>query len=221
MQDRQLLDTFHDQVRPAHTAVLVVDMQNDYVAPGGATDKRNGNVAAGQAIIPPLRRLIDGARRYGALVVYIKMTLDADLRLVSDVEYTRRRRRWGDIPVAVEGTWGHDVVAELAPLPGEWCVAKTRSSGFVGTNLDMVLRSHYIRTALVTGVVTQGCVASTARDAVHHDYYTILVGDCVASGSQRMHELALADLEQHGQRRGQARRLGQRRNPGRPVEAQG
>src|SRR5690349_8229488 len=164
MLERQLLSTFREQIDPRHTAVLVVDMQNDYAAPGGATAVRCGSVDGSRAIIPNIHRLLTAAREHGALVVYIKMALDANLRLVSDVEYLRRRNRWRDIPVAVKGSWGFDVVDELAPKPGELQVEKTRSSGFVSTNLDKVLRSHYIRTVLATGVVTNGCVGATVRD---------------------------------------------------------
>jgi nicotinamidase-related amidase len=195
MAERQLLETLTARIQPRHTALLIVDMQNDYVAPGGATERRTGNIERVRTIIPPLQQLLEAARSSGLLVVFIKMTLDPELRLVSDIEYMRRRARWGDIPVAVKGTWGHDVIAELEPQPGEFEVAKTRGSAFIGTNLDILLRSHYIRSVVVTGVVTNGCVAATARGAVDHDYYTVLARDCVASSVPALHDLGMCELE--------------------------
>ncbi len=194
MAERQLLETLRDRIKPSHTALLIVDMQNDYVAHGGAAERRSGDVEAVRAIIPALQTLRGAAGACGVMVVFIKMTLDADLRLISDIEYLRRRARWGDIPVAVKGTWGHEVVCELAPMAGEFEVAKTRGSGFIGTNLDILLRSHYIRSVVVTGVVTNGCVSATARDAVDHDYYTVLASDCVAASNQRLHTLGMQEI---------------------------
>jgi nicotinamidase-related amidase len=196
---RHLLTTLRERILPAHTAVLVVDMQNDYVSPGGATDQRQGNVAAAQAVIPATARLLRAAREAGALVVYIKMTMDAELRTVSDVEYLRRVDRWGDLGVAVKGTWGHEVCPELAPQKGDLEVEKFRSSGFTGTNLDQVLRSNGIRSTIVTGVVTHGCVDSTARDAMLYDYYLTIARDCVASPNREQHEASLFLLERRMQ----------------------
>jgi nicotinamidase-related amidase len=192
---RQLLTTLRERILPGHTAVLVVDMQNDYVSAGGATDRRHGSVEAAQAIIPNIKRLLSAAREVGALVVYVKMAMDAELRTVSDVEYLRRVDRWGDLPVAVKGTWGHEVCPELAPEPGDLEVEKHRSSGFTGTNLDQVLRSNQIRSTIITGVVTHGCVESTVRDAMLYDYYVTLVRDGVASPNREQHQLALMMLE--------------------------
>lgn len=191
---RKLLTTLSERVTPPRTAVLVVDMQNDYVAEGGASHKRHGTVAAVRSIIPTVQRLVRSARTAGTLVVYIQMTFDSELRLLSDVDYLRRIKRYGETPMVVKGTWGHEVADELAPLPGDMRVEKQRSSGFVGTNLDLLLRSNHIRSVIVTGVVTQGCVLATASSALVHDYYVTVAGDCVASANKELHDAALLIL---------------------------
>jgi nicotinamidase-related amidase len=94
----------------------------------------------------------------------------------------------------VEGTWGAEILPEVAPQPGDVVVKKWRSSAFVGTNLDMVLRCNDIKSIVVTGDVTQGCVESTARDAAFHDYYVVVLEDCVATYDRDLHEASLKVL---------------------------
>jgi nicotinamidase-related amidase len=91
----------------------------------------------------------------------------------------------------VEGTPGQEIIPELAPEAGDLIVQKYRSSGFWGTNLDMLLRSNVIKTVIMTGCTTEGCVESTARDALFNDYYVVLPEDCVASDDPRQHEASL------------------------------
>jgi nicotinamidase-related amidase len=189
--ERHLLTTLDERVHPRHSAVLIVDMQNDYVAEGGASHRRNGSVAPQRAAIEPIRVLVQAARRAGALVIYIQMTLDADTRLSSDVAYLRRVLRFGAEPMVVKGTWGHEVVAELAAQPGDLRVEKQRSSSFEGTNLDLILRSSRIASVIVAGVVTTGCVLTTAQAAVMKDYYVTIPSDCVASPTPALHSAGL------------------------------
>jgi nicotinamidase-related amidase len=86
---------------------------------------------------------------------------------------------------------GQEVIPELAPQDGDLIVKKYRSSGFWGTNLDMLLRSNGVETVVVTGCTTEGCVESTARDAMFNDYYVVLVEDCVASDDRKQHDASL------------------------------
>jgi nicotinamidase-related amidase len=91
----------------------------------------------------------------------------------------------------VEGTWGHQIVDELKPQPHDLVVKKHRSSAFVDTELDLLLRSNSVQTVLITGVVTEGCVESTARDASFKDYIVVLLEDCIGSGNPRLHSASL------------------------------
>ena len=91
----------------------------------------------------------------------------------------------------MEGTWGWQEVDEVAPQPGESIIKKHRSSAFIGTDLDMILRSNGIKSVVSVGVATEGCVESTARDAQFFDYYPVLLRDCVATRKSEIHEAAM------------------------------
>jgi nicotinamidase-related amidase len=101
--------------------------------------------------------------------------------------------RQGDLPLTytVPGTKGHEFLAEFRPRDGELVVPKYRSSGFWGTNLDMLLRSNQVETVVVAGCTTEGCVESTARDAMFNDYYVVIPEDCVASDDRAQHEASI------------------------------
>jgi nicotinamidase-related amidase len=98
-----------------------------------------------------------------------------------------------DVPLrySVEGTPGHDFVEELTPRAGELVVRKYRSSAFWGTDLELLLRSNGIKTVVIGGCTTEGCVESTARDAMFNDLYVVIAVDCVASDDREQHEASL------------------------------
>jgi nicotinamidase-related amidase len=158
-------------VAPQHTALLVVDMQNDFVADGGHFARHGRDVARIQAIIPTLRDIVAAARRAGVLTVYTKSP-----------DYTLR------------DSWGAEFVNELAPPPEVPVVDKFRPSAFYRTTLDETLRGRGIESVVVAGCVTQGCVQATTTDASYHDYYAVVAEDAVQSTSPAMHENALAFL---------------------------
>jgi nicotinamidase-related amidase len=91
----------------------------------------------------------------------------------------------------IPGTPGHEFARDFAPLENELVVRKYRSSGFWGTNLDMLLRSNGIKTVVVGGCTTEGCVESTARDAMFNDFYVVIAEDCVASDDRAQHEASM------------------------------
>ena len=188
---RQVFDTVEEMIRPAHTAVLVIDMQNDFAHVDGATGKCGQDVARVRAIIPAIRRLVDGARAHGASVVYIQNTTLADGSSDSPAWLWFKTQYGKDPAYCMPGTWGHAVVDELPILPGEPQVQKYRSSGFTHTNLDHVLRNRGIRTVICCGCTTDGCVESTVRDASFHDYYTLIASDAVASFTPANHDASL------------------------------
>jgi nicotinamidase-related amidase len=95
------------------------------------------------------------------------------------------------VTYTVDGTEGHQFISQLSPRPSEFVVPKYRSSGFWGTNLDMILGSNGLETLIVTGCTTEGCVESTARDALFNDYYVVVAEDCVASDLPEQHVASL------------------------------
>lgn len=169
---------------PARTALLVIDVQNDFCSPDGATAKSGRSVEACVAMVPRLIRLIDGARESGVPVIFIAASgsrwtdSEAWLYRASD------KPRAGNCR---EGTWGAEFYG-VAPRDGEPVVAKHRNSGFYNTRLDSILRTLKTETVVVTGVATNISVETTARDAVQRDYHLVFVEDCTAAYDPVAHD---------------------------------
>jgi nicotinamidase-related amidase len=175
-----MYETFEETVNPAHTALLVTDVQNDF-----CKDESR------QAMIPQIARVLEAARRCGVLVVYIQNTVLPDSLSDAPSDVMRRRKLGINTDVTIEGTWGHQIVDPLKPGPKEPVVRKHRLSAFIGTTLDIMLRSKAIQTVVVTGTATHGCVINTAYGAIAHNYYVVVVEDGVASWRKDLHESAL------------------------------
>lgn len=200
-------------IDPARTAVLVVDMQNDYGTAGGMFARAGIDISgiseAASATAPVLR----AARAVGIPVVYLKMEHTPDLADAGapDSPHWIKHLPLGvgsevDAPngqpsrVLVGGTWNTDIVDQLAPEPGDHIVSKHRYSGFFDTELEHVLRSLDVKHLLVTGCTTSVCVESTVRDAMYRDYTCVVLRDCTAepigAGYTRTnHEASLLVIE--------------------------
>jgi nicotinamidase-related amidase len=195
VQGIEVLTSLEERVAPAHTALLVVDMQNDYCAPGGAADREGRDIRPAQAMVPRLRALVDAAREVQVPVLWAQYTLGPGSAGLSGPELLRRGHNFRGAAATIKGTWGHAIMDGLGYRPNEdLAFEKRRLSCFVGTELDLYLRSRGIKTLVVTGVVTQGCVETTVRDAACYDYYVAVVADCVASTRWEWHERALANM---------------------------
>jgi ureidoacrylate peracid hydrolase len=180
-------------VVPDHTAVIVVDMQNDFGAPGGMFDAAGIDISGIRAAVPTTRQVIETARREGMTVVYLKMGFKPDL---SDAGapgtpnfIKHQGLRAGAETTAPDGSpsrilirdcWNTDILPELAPAPDDLVFYKHRYSGFFQTALDTTLRDRGIDTLIFTGCTTSVCVESTFRDAMYHDYRCLLLEDCTA-----------------------------------------
>jgi nicotinamidase-related amidase len=195
---KQVFTTLEELVDPAHAALLVVDMQRDFCTPGGAFDKLGVDISMYPAMVPRLARLIDGARAAGVPVLYIQMTVLPGR--ISDspaqIRFNLRLHLGSDgviepLDYTPDGSEGQQIIPELAPRDGDVVIKKYRSSAFWGTNLDMLLRANGIKTCLVAGCTTEGCVESTARDAMFSDYYVVIPEDCVASDDRAQHDASL------------------------------
>ncbi len=198
IENKVVFTTLAELVNPNHTALIVVDMQNDFCKAGGAFDRLGIDISMYPAMLPRLSRLSADARDVGVKVIYIQMTVLPN-RLSESPAQIRFNMRLHlpshdatqPLLYTIEGSPGQEIIAELAPEPGDLVVRKYRSSAFWGTNLDMLLRSNGIETVVVTGCTTEGCVESTARDALFNDYYVVLPEDCIASDDPRQHEASL------------------------------
>jgi nicotinamidase-related amidase len=179
-------------VKPYHTALIVVDVQNDFCMREGKLDCPD--------MVRQLKALIESARRAGVMVVYIQDTLLSDRRSDSAawIRHYMIALKTEDPTlvkeIAVDGTWGHEIVDDIKPLPGDIIIKKYRSSAFYGTPLDMMLRSNMIKTAIITGVVTDGCVESTARSA-SNEYFVVIPEDCIWSGNKILHNACLTVMK--------------------------
>jgi nicotinamidase-related amidase len=194
----EVLTTLEERIAPRHTALLVIDMQNDYCSPGGATERNGRDISAARAMVPPLTRLIEAARAVDIPIYWAKYTLGPGSAGLSGPEILRRGHIFAGVQSTIKGTWGHDIMDDLPYRPDEDVVIeKRRPSAFVGTDLDLQLRGRGIKTLVVTGVVTTGCVESSLRDAVGLDYYVALAADCVASSRPDEQQRGLHSIESH------------------------
>jgi ureidoacrylate peracid hydrolase len=188
-----LLTTLEQKVSPDNAALVVIDVQNDFVAEGGFFHKVGADVKTiQQRTIPPLLRLIDAARQAGVLVVFVQATYDPEY--ISAPMRERDRRTERPMPRCLTGTWGADFFA-VRPNPDEPVIIKHRYSAIINTEFDALLKRRDIKSLLLTGVSTDTCVESTGRDAYFIDYYVTMVSDCCGAMSESDHLGALKRFE--------------------------
>jgi ureidoacrylate peracid hydrolase len=159
---------------PEKTAMLVVDMQNDFVQEGAPIE-----IPRARAMIPRLNRLLDVCREHKIPVIYIHHVIrggDIDAGRLADHHAAIRHNK-----AIIAGTPNVEIYEELKPHPGDLVVAKPRYSAFYGTDLEAILRSKGIDTLLISGTVTNVCCDSTARDAFSRDYKVIFLSDGTAT----------------------------------------
>jgi ureidoacrylate peracid hydrolase len=177
---------------PFATAVLVIDMQNDFGSPDGMFDRAGVPIAGIGAVVPRVAGVLKASRTAGLKIVYIKMgflpdlsdlgTADAPNRirhLRFGVGQTVRSATGGEWRTLVRDGWGTDVVDALKPEPVDLQVWKNRYSAFYNTELDLRLKEAGIKHLIVTGCTTSVCVDSTVRDAFFRDYHCVLLADCM------------------------------------------
>jgi nicotinamidase-related amidase len=166
------------EVRPDRTALIVVDMQNDFVDPRGSLC-----VGAARATVPAVVRVRDFARAHGLPIVYTQ-----DWHRADDPEFAL----WG--PHAVGGTWGAEIVPELAPGPDDLVVQKLRYDAFYGTSLDHELRRRRIASVIVAGTVSNICVLHTAGSAALRWFELIVPVDAVSAITEFDQQAALRQI---------------------------
>ncbi len=173
-------------------AVLVVDVQNDYCHPEGALGLGGADVSGVRDMMPNLHRLLAEARKQKVPVIFIQTFHEE----ATDSEAWATRSAGKSAAVCRTGSWGAEFF-EVQPEQGEFIVNKHRYSAFVNTRLDSVLRTLQIDTLVVTGVSTNVCVESTARDGFMLDYHIVLLKDACASYSREAHEMTLQNIEEY------------------------
>ena len=191
--------TLAEKIDPAHTVLVIIDYQNDYMAEGGAFGRTGSDVGMMQAIEPALAAIIAAARGAGILVIFVKSVYSTpDNRFLSRAFLHQARRTRGglyhEVPALQPDSWGGEFYGRVRPEPGDRVVVKHRFSAFVDTELPLLLRSKAIQTIVATGVATQTCVESTVRDAFFRDYFCVVPRECVAAYRVDWHDDALARI---------------------------
>src|SRR5437763_4158669 len=200
-------------VDPSRTAVVVVDMQNDFAADGGMFARAGIPLDGIRAVVEPTARVLAGARRAGMTVVYLKMEFEPDLSNAGPPDAPNflfhQALGAGGAVVApdgrprrqlVKGTWNTEILPELTPERADLVVSKHRYSGFFETDLDAILEERGISSLVFTGCTTSVCVDSTLRDAFYRDYRCLLLTDCCAEAigselARTNHDASLAVIE--------------------------
>ncbi len=186
------LDNLEAMLNPSHTALIIIDMQKDFCCDNFATDKAGRPLDAAKSIIPILVKFRQAAKDAGVLVINVGFETYPDRMSDSGPWLTQRRRStYSSEMIAMSGTEGMEFIPELSPADGELTIYKHRYSAFKGTDLDMLLRAHAIRTVIPCGVSTNVCVESTLRDAFEHSYYVCVPQDACASWDMELHAATL------------------------------
>ena len=186
------------------TALLVIDMQRDFLEPGGFGALLGNNVTVLRQVISPLESLLARWRAAGLLVIH---TREGHMPDLSDCSPAKRRR--GNLAVGigdagpmgrvlVRGEPGHAIIDELAPLPGEPVIDKPGKGAFHATDLLALLREHDVQSLIVTGVTTEVCVHTTVREANDRGFECLVLSDCVGSYFPEFHAVGLRMIAAQG-----------------------
>jgi biuret amidohydrolase len=189
---------------PGAAALLVIDMQRDFLEPGGFGESLGNDVGVLRRTIDPLRRVLQATRDAGLAVVH---TREGHLPDLSDCPPSKLNRgapslRIGDPGpngrVLIRGEYGHDIIDELAPLPGETVIDKPGKGAFYGTDLGALLARLGVSQLIVTGVTTEVCVHTTVREANDRGFECLVLSDCVGSYFPEFHRVGLAMIAAQG-----------------------
>jgi biuret amidohydrolase len=188
----------------AHTALVIIDMQRDFLEPGGFGAMLGNDVAMLTCVIEPIAAVLDAARAAGMMVIHTREGHRPDL---SDCPPSKRARGHLDTPIGadgpngrvlVRGEPGHGIVDELAPIGGEIVLDKPGKGAFYATDLELLLRNAQITSLVVTGVTTEVCVHTTVREANDRGFECLVLSDCVGSYFPEFQEVGLKMIAAQG-----------------------
>ena len=186
------------------TALVIIDMQRDFMEPGGFGETLGNDVSQLASAVTPIANLLAAARKMGMLVVHTREGHEPDL---SDAPPAKLERgapslRIGDPGpmgrILIRGEPGHDIIPELYPVAGEVVIDKPGKGAFYATGLGDVLKQHGIANLLVCGVTTEVCVNTTVREANDRGYRCVVISDGCASYFPEFHEMGLKMIKAQG-----------------------
>lgn len=187
-----LLESIEQRLDAAHTAVMVIDMQNDFCAEDGYVEKVVGkDVSACRAVVPDVMGLVEKARAHRVPVIWIKANYDPE-RVPEGMRVKQREK--SSVVCCGTDSWGAEFYG-VATAPGEDVIEKHSFSAFAGTDVEQQLRARGIRTIVFAGVQTNVCVESSLRDAVCRGFYAVLASDCIASHTPPLHEATVKNVQ--------------------------
>jgi len=188
----------------ARAALVIIDMQRDFLEPGGFGAALGNDVSRLKVAVEPCRNVLAACRRYGILVIHTREghrpdLTDAPPHKVERGDPSLRIGAPGPMGrILVRGEPGHDIIAELYPVAGEPVIDKPGKGAFYQTDLDLMLRNRAIDTLLVCGVTTEVCVNTTVREANDRGYRCIVLADCCASYFPEFHDMGLKMIKAQG-----------------------
>jgi biuret amidohydrolase len=186
------------------TALVVIDMQRDFLEPGGFGEALGNDVSLLSAAIGPCRALLDGARKKKMLVIHTREGHRPDM---TDAPPAKVERGSPDLRIGskgpmgrilIRGEPGHDIVKELYPIAGEPIVDKPGKGAFYATDLHLILQDRRVQSLIVCGVTTEVCVHTTVREANDRGYRCLVPGDCCGSYFPEFHEVGLRMIKAQG-----------------------
>lgn len=190
---------------PAKTALLLIDMQRDFLDNAGASGESAFDLAPLKAIIPSVRSVLEAARSAGVTIAHTREGHVPDLSDLNAAKRERSRDAGAEIgeqgPLGrylVRGEYGHDFVDELRPEPGEWVIDKPGFGAFYATDLELRLQARGITHLIIGGVTTQCCVQSTLREAVDRGYRCLTLSDGCATFDMALHDATMAMIQSEG-----------------------
>ena len=191
-----------DKVDPSRAALLVIDVQNDYFMPEGVFARLGYDTNMCMEMIPKLVNLIKEARRSSLPIIYVMSIYNTRPNwYLSEVWLDHKRRRQAKLFTTItaleKGSWGCEIAEAIKPRDNDVLVVKHRYDAFLGTDLDLILRSRGINSVILTGLTTNVCVETTARGAFMRDYNVVFVSDCTASHEPELHDATLKNIDKY------------------------